>query len=167
MTFRQTQPVKPRTKLATSVTAPKAGIAVAPVKTITRADPFTLIAKYTLPTKVAAPTQATMTQPTQATRRSLKTKPQKARVKRITPVLDVNVPNPMTELASNLKLSEIQQPNPDKITNPVLQPNQVVKQLPGGTPVHTQLGQFFAMLSGTINFGTADKERTNWREPFS
>lgn len=164
MTFRQTQPVKPSPVLTTPVIAPEAGIAVAPVKTITRADPFTLIAKYTLPTKVAAPTQATTTQ---ATRRSLKTKPQKAQVKRITPVLDVNVPNPMTELASNLKLSEIQQPNPDKITNPVLQPNQIVKQLPGGNPAHTQLGQFFAMLSGTINFGTADKERTNWREPFS
>ncbi|MBV0930305.1 hypothetical protein KTE19_06195 [Lentilactobacillus sp. IMAU92037] len=166
-TFRPAKKLgKTRTKPASATMAPEAGIAVATAEKVTQSDPFTLIAKYTLPITVASPTLAP-TQTTQAPQRSLKSKPQKARVKRITPVLDTNVPNPMKELAANLKLSELQQPNPAKITNPVLQPHQVVKQLPGGNPAHTQLGQFFAVLSGTINFGTANKDRSNWREPFS
>lgn len=52
------------------------------------------------------------------------------------------------------------------LTNPVIEPNHQINQLPGGKPVHTQLGEYFAMLSGTINFGTTPGEENHLKTNF-
>ncbi|GHP14036.1 hypothetical protein YK48G_14610 [Lentilactobacillus fungorum] len=66
--------------------------------------------------------------------------------------------NPIQKLRLDLQVTNQQSP---QLANPPITPNHQLAKHPSGNPSHTQLGLYFATLSGLINFGTTRNEENH------
>ena len=125
------------------------------LRDLVQTNPFTLIAQYTIPvvrtaSRVANPVASQATAKAQP-------ESQVASVPYIQPRLDATEqPLIVRNAALDLAASTVQAQN--KLTNPIIKPHQPAREFPGGLPGHTQLGVFFSILSGKVNFGTTTDE---------
>ncbi len=125
------------------------------LRDLVQTNPFTLVAQYTIP---VVRTASRVANPV-ASQETAKAQPesQVASVPYIQPRLDATEqPLIVRNAALDLAASTVQAQN--KLTNPIIKPHQPAREFPGGLPGHTQLGVFFSILSGKVNFGTTTDE---------
>lgn len=84
-------------------------------------------------------------------------------------VQPVTIPSkltPIQRLSLNFEMANQKKQPKDQLATPVITTNHQMTKHPSGGPIHTQLGLYFATLSGTINFGTTANEEAHLDNPF-